>query len=93
MSDKIEQVLDILVNIQKRLMAMESKMFHMGRQIQELRTYAVRSHDEFKKGMKACQKSFLMNCSAQYELREELSDYAGTNPNFDNDISFRTLTV
>jgi hypothetical protein len=35
-------------------------------------------HEELQSSMRCLQKSFQIMCNAQYNLREELSEYAGT---------------
>ena len=82
------QILEIVRNIQKRMVKLENDNFVMLRRLQDIRTMTSRSNADLKKGLEACQKGFLMNCSAQYELREELSDHCGTMIDHGNDIDF-----
>ena len=85
---ELSQVLEVVKNIQKRLAKIEQDNFVMLRRLQDIRTMTNRSNADLKKGLEACQKGFLMSCSAQYELREELSDHCGTIVDHENDINF-----
>ena len=90
MSDK---VLEVLEAIQIKLTHLEDKQRIVLRKLQDMQTMATRTNTQFKEGIAACQKAFLMGASAQYELREELSDYAGNCTDLENDICFKTLKV
>ena len=90
MSDKVLQVLEA---IQIKLTNLEDKQRILLRKVQDVQIMTVRNNTHFNKGLAACQKAFLMGASAQYELREELSDYAGNATDLDNDICFRTMKV
>jgi hypothetical protein len=88
-----EKILEVLENIQKRLANLEDKQRIVLRKLQDMQTMATRTNTQFKEGIAACQKAFMMGASAQYEMREELSDYAGNCTDFENDIGFNTLKV
>jgi hypothetical protein len=88
-----EKILEVLENIQKRLANLEDKQRIVLRKLQDMQTMATRTNKQFKEGISACQNAFMMGASAQYEMREELSDYAGNCTDFENDIGFNTLKV
>ena len=88
-----EKILEVLQNIQKRLTNMEDKQRIVLRKLQDMQTMATRTNTQFKEGIAACQNAFLMGASAQFEMREELSGYAGNCTDLENDINFRTLHV
>ena len=76
-SNKMEEVLKLLKNIQERQISMEHKFRGLERKVADITIMQRRNAAKLLEGLKACQKAFLMGCEQQYELREELSEFAG----------------
>lgn len=84
----MEEIKPILQNIQNRLVDLESKFVILNRKVDDVKIMQRRNQDKLMGGLKACQKAFLMGCEQQYELREELSEYAGDCLDNENRVRF-----
>ena len=84
----MEEIKSILINIQNRLVDLESKFLILNRKVDDVKILQRRNAEKMMGGLKACQKSFLMSCEQQYEMREELSEYAGDCIDNENRVRF-----
>ena len=84
----MEEIKPILQNIQNRLVDLESKFVILNRKVDDVKIMQRRNQDKLMEGLKACQKAFLMGCEQQFEMREELSEYAGDCIDNENRVRF-----